>query len=337
MSKLLMLDQQYFWEQLAYLIELTEKTKVDDICQHLHISRSRLKYLLRFLDKMNFHFDFHEFDNFLWIVPPQEKPSFEINCSLLEWMAISAHHKIAQEDNNKPYTNIVKDKWSKLEQKHNNDIYKALDVFNDLNLLDKVQPDNMSSVKENNWHHNSHENSEEIIDELEYAMLSKKVIKLSHKSGEQFSVCPYKMIYMDGKLSVVGEDIFDKCIVYYAVEDVLLDEVIDEVYNQSFSMFEIDEFITSIRNLSENEVRLVLKINTENPVNLNPLHHHLGNPYMVMNPEGETIWAATVEPCGALFDWLLQLQNNVEILDPTSFKKQFLEYCQQKLQDSKVA
>jgi hypothetical protein len=83
--------------------------------------------------------------------------------------------------------------------------------------------------------------------------------------------------------------------------------------------------------MNEKETRLVLKIHHPGSVNLFPDHHFLGKPAMVTNGNGDLIWAAYVEPCEALFDWVASLGEDVEILDPTNFKEEFLSYCEEKL------
>jgi hypothetical protein len=52
---------------------------------------------------------------------------------------------------------------------------------------------------------------------------------------------------------------------------------------------------------------------------------------MITNPNGDLIWAAYVEPCEALYDWLITLGKRVEILDPIKFKDEYLTYCEEKL------
>ena len=52
---------------------------------------------------------------------------------------------------------------------------------------------------------------------------------------------------------------------------------------------------------------------------------------MITIPNGDLIWAAYVEPCEDLFEWLLSLGSNVDILDPGRFKDEFLSYCEEKL------
>jgi hypothetical protein len=52
---------------------------------------------------------------------------------------------------------------------------------------------------------------------------------------------------------------------------------------------------------------------------------------MFANPEGENIWAATIEPSNAIFEWIMELGSDVEILSPNTFKEKYLKYCEEKI------
>ena len=91
--------------------------------------------------------------------------------------------------------------------------------------------------------------------------------------------------------------------------------------------------IVAIRAVSGREERLVLKINQEVPVDLNPSYQFLGHPYMTANADGDFIWAASVEVSSELYDWLISLGDSVEILDPQGLKSEFEKYKEIRLKD----
>lgn len=111
------------------------------------------------------------------------------------------------------------------------------------------------------------------------------------------------------------------------LKEVLPNEVISEARVMEF---EVEEFITAIRAMNEKETRLILKIFDPQSVNLFPDHQFLGKPCMITNPNGDLIWAAYVEACEPLYEWLLSMGESVEILDPTTFKQEYLRYCEEK-------
>ena len=96
-------------------------------------------------------------------------------------------------------------------------------------------------------------------------------------------------------------------------------------------MREIDDFISGLRAIGENEIRLVLKICSKARFDANVKRQHFANQCMVTNPMGDFIWAASIEPSDGIYEWVESLGSDVEILDPMSFKKGFLEYCEAKL------
>ena len=88
----------------------------------------------------------------------------------------------------------------------------------------------------------------------------------------------------------------------------------------------VDDFINAIRAVAGSEERMVLKVKNAETVDLRPPYHFLGNPYMTSNMNGDLIWAASVEMSDDLLEWLYQIKDSVEILDPEHLKDRFEEY-----------
>ena len=94
----------------------------------------------------------------------------------------------------------------------------------------------------------------------------------------------------------------------------------------------MNEFISNVRYIGDSEIRLVLKIKKDYNLNFNKKYHFFGTPYVVTNYKGDRIWAASVEASSDLFHWIRNMGNNVEILDPISFKRSYLEFCKKESQ-----
>lgn len=178
--------------------------------------------------------------------------------------------------------------------------------------------------------HLSEEQQSQVL-KLDEAVTKKKLVNISTVSGKNYNVFPCKIIHLEGKLSMIAEDCGDHCLVVLAINEVQAVTEIETSSSPKVSVFEVEEFIAAIRSMNERETRLILKIHDPQSVNLFPDHHFLGKPCMITNPNGDLIWAAYVEPCDDLFEWLLTLGSNVEILDPGKFKDEFLMYCEEKL------
>jgi predicted DNA-binding transcriptional regulator YafY len=166
---------------------------------------------------------------------------------------------------------------------------------------------------------------------LDEAVEKKQIVSVRCASEKSYQVFPCKIIHLEGKLSMIAEDAHDHCLVVLGLSELTDVHVVASTSVSKVSAFEVDEFIVAIRSMSEKETRLILKIHDPQSVNLFPDHHFLGKPCMISNPNGDLIWAAYVEPCDDLFDWLLSLGGNVEVLDPGKFKDEFLSYCEEKL------
>jgi hypothetical protein len=169
------------------------------------------------------------------------------------------------------------------------------------------------------------------VPQIEEAAAKNSVIGIVTAGEKSYQVFPYKVIHLEGTLSMIAEDSSDHCLLVVPVNELRGLTFIESTSVPRVSNYEIEEFIVAIRSMGEKETRLILKIYDPQTANLFPNHHFLGKPCMVTNPNGDLIWAAYVEPCEDLFEWLISLKNNVEILDPSDFKDQYLTYCEEKL------
>lgn len=181
------------------------------------------------------------------------------------------------------------------------------------------------------WDLQLNEAQQSFVVKLDEAVTKKELVNLTTQQGKSYQVFPCKILHLEGKLSMIAEDSNDHCLIVISINEIQEVSSLDSTSSPRVAAFEIEEFIVAIRSMNEKETRLILKIHDPQSVNLFPDHHFLGKPCMITNPNGDLIWAAYVEPCDDLFDWLLTLGTNVEILDPGKFKDEFLMYCEEKL------
>jgi predicted DNA-binding transcriptional regulator YafY len=169
------------------------------------------------------------------------------------------------------------------------------------------------------------------VSKLDEAVSQKAMVSITTTVGKSYQMFPCKIIHLEGKLSMIAEDANDHCLIVLSISDLKEVAIVEGTSHPKVADFEIEEFIFAIRSMNEQETRLILKINDPQSVNLFPDHHFLGKPCMITNSNGDLIWAAYVEPCEDLFEWLLILGSNVEVLDPGKFKDEFLMYCEEKI------
>lgn len=181
------------------------------------------------------------------------------------------------------------------------------------------------------WDLELNEKQQTYISLLDEAVAQKKAVDFSTNKNKHYRVLPCRIIHLEGQLSMIAEDLSDHCMLVMAVSEIVELNLLESPVTAKVSGFEVDEFIAAIRSMNEKETRLILKIHDPQSLNLFPDHHFLGKPCMITNPSGDLIWAAYVEPCDDLYEWLLSLGGNVEILDPGNFKDNFLTYCEEKL------
>jgi len=170
-----------------------------------------------------------------------------------------------------------------------------------------------------------------MVKEIEAIIQDKKLLILNTAEGKSLSLFPCRILHLEGQLSLVAEDTQDHCLSIITMKEITSFEGVTTSGYPKVMPFEIEEFITAIRAMNERETRLILKIHDPQSTNLFPDHHFLGKPCMVTNPNGDLIWAAYVEPCEALYEWLMTLGKKVEILDPVNFRQEYLDYCEEKL------
>jgi len=194
-------------------------------------------------------------------------------------------------------------------------------IFKVMGLLQEIEA----------WDQEINEKQQVYLNQLETAIQNKSLLGVTTTHHKNYQIFPCKIIHLEGRLSLIAEDMNDHCLLVVPMNELQELWDVQSTKIPRVTAFEVDEFIVAIRSMGEKETRLILKIHDPQSVNLFPDHHFLGKPCMITNPAGDLIWAAYVEPCDDLFEWLISLRGNVEILDPTKFKDDFLMYCEEKL------
>ncbi len=328
------LEDKRFWETLSYLMNLQTKTEIVNVLNDLAISEKELYSFISFLDSVHFHLTK---DNG-HLVPPQEKPLINVEFSLLEWLKFQAHFPLMEKNASRlPFHPELKNKLTQLEVQYAKyDLYAPLELMNKIQLGQQQAKTTLKDLEGQSI--TTLSQTDEQFDEkdmvlLEQAITDSKVLEVEFKNNKIIEIYPHKIVHLDGHISLISEDRIDKSIVHFHLKDIQRVKMVESTYHATFSKLEIDDFISSLRAISETEIRLILKIYSKDKAHEKPLFQHLGNPCLITNPQGDTIWAASVEPCKALMDWLFEMGNQVEILDPVSFQNDYLKYCADRLKN----
>ncbi|QDK42891.1 hypothetical protein DOM21_15820 [Bacteriovorax stolpii] len=307
-----MSDQQIilensFWKFLVSLEELKEKKELVLFCSSLAIDEDTLTTYCEFLAR----FKVAAFRDAEYIYPLKEQCRIKMEFTLAEWLALQA---VVPKDSQATayFQQIVQDKMKMAQLAHAQfSLYKA----------PKGTPVEFTSF-------------EMLKKKIDYDIICRKSMKVKFFTEKECDVFPHRQVYLDGVLCVVGENISDKTLVYFGLEDIKDVENLDLMYEPNLSQIEVNEFIGHLRLINGKEERLVLKIYSQDQSDLLPEHHFLGNPFVTSSTEGDMIWAATLEMCDDVFHWLYKMRDRVEVLDPGHVRKEFSHYCELKKESS---
>jgi predicted DNA-binding transcriptional regulator YafY len=283
--------------------------KLKDLAAEMNLDDEETLGFLRQVFPVGIGIEVYHQDNECWVDVRGDAVQYMLPLSPGEWIQL---HQILL-DYQGPETGITYALKKKITE--NGPIKVVMDLLNQLD----------------HWDHELTEMQQGFIALIDKAIEEKQLIGILSSEAKKYSIHPCKILHLEGHLSLIAEDSQDHCLVVLPMKEVTTFEVIQTNSQAKVSPWEIEEFITAIRAMNERETRLILKIHDPQSTNLFPDHHFLGKPCMITNPNGDLIWAAYVEPCEALFDWLMTLGKNAEILDPIKFKEEYLMYCEEKM------
>ncbi|GAB4009970.1 MAG: hypothetical protein Fur0010_01650 [Bdellovibrio sp.] len=315
-----------FWTVLKHLDQLEEEMTLPAFRYYVgleDLKRAELFEVISFLKNFEYGFEIKMQEEEVIIVPPKEKREIMISLSLSEWMALQAHFPLLEEYSGKSIHQTLVEKLNQVELAYAEfDLFKFFEEENEKqNIIKRM-----------------HEQDAKMVEQIEDCLKSGLLLQVNFKDKKQSTFFPHRLVFLEGELSVVGEDTTDRSLVSISVneiEDVRL--LINSDYVQNFTPKSIDDFIQAIRSVAGSEERMVLKIKNPENVDLKPPYHFLGNPYMTSNMNGDLIWAASVEMTDDLMEWLFGIKDSIEILDPEHLRERFEEYQLQRLAKHKKA
>ncbi len=299
------------WRKFTLLGQEERTMKLSDLALELSLTAQETQSFLEAVFPIGIGSEVFEQENEKWVKIEPESIHYLLPLAPLEWIELQHVLSVSEQSATNKFV------FSSLQKKvsENGPIKVVMEVLNQLEL----------------WDQECSDKHQEMIKVLDAAAQEKKLVQMTSVENKVYCMFPCRVIHLEGKLSLIAEDSQDHCLTVIALHEL---EKVENLHSTSIpkvSLFEIEEFIGAIRSMSEKETRLILKIHDHQSVNLFPDHQFLGKPCMITNPNGDLIWAAYVEPCEALFDWLMSLGRNVEIMDPVNFKQDYLSYCEEKL------
>lgn len=305
--------EDYFWNILKSLEKMKELETLENFCLEASCSEEQFVLVASFLKKIGLEIKTKEIQNRIVLCPieSEEKITFELTMS--EWLSLQAHYPKMNECAEEVFHQSWREKAQALIEDY---------PLSELSRALKEDGEQYQALGHLRFKHKDY------ISLIEKSLKDQSLLQVKLEDSKAFNLHTHKLVYLDGALSLVGEDCSERCLVYFNIHEISsLKESVKSDYRPNFAQVEVNDFIFAIRAVTGNEERLVLKIINQAGIDLTPKYHFLGNPYVTSNMEGDMIWAASVEVSDGLFDWLLEIKDHIEILDPTDVKKQFLEFA----------
>lgn len=303
-----------FWKILATLDSLNQDVSLSELCHHFGstVSEEEILEVLTFMRKFDFPLKAHKVEGKTWLTFEGKKPKISMELSLSEWLSLQSHFPLLDTYKGKEIYNTLATRMKRIEARHPEcDLYRVLEEEAELNKVHQLIP----------------KDKEENLNAINESIVTGELLVLKTGDDTNVEVFPHKVVFLDGVLSLIGEDTNDRCMVCLDFENIESSlRVSDHSYKVNFTPLEVDDFIMAIRSITGNEERLVLRVSAPEKVNLKPQFHFLGSPYVTTNTEGEFIWAASVEVSEELFKWIASIKEEVEILDPQEVKEEFESY-----------
>ncbi|MBL7666075.1 MAG: WYL domain-containing protein [Bacteriovoracaceae bacterium] len=326
------LSDKQFWRCLTYLTNLNGPTTFEQACEESQVTDDFLYSMISFLHSLNFMVVVTDGKKGKLITPPPQKPFVNLQLSFLEWLQFQTYFPSIASNPNIEFHQEFRDKLAHFEnQNKSHDIFSAMKVFQRNHLEAHGLKSLAEMTDESNQLSLIQDGGEEIVQEIEKAIAQNQMLEITLRNNKQHEIFPHKLVHLDNQMSLISEERKDKTMIHLYLKDILEAKPVESVYKPTYSLIEVEDFISGLRAITDTEIRLILKITNPEHLAQKVDHQFFGRPCLIKNPQGDTIWAAYVEPNDSLKSWLLNMGAEVEILDPISFKREFLEYCEDKL------
>ncbi len=174
---------------------------------------------------------------------------------------------------------------------------------------------------------------QELILSLQEAIQARTPLAVAAQGTPKLTVFPHRLVFVDGELELIAEDCEGRFLRQFLVSEIGEARWLPRPYRPQYYSRDIERFLSAGREVVGNEIRLVLKAIGDAPVDLTPPFHYFASPYTAMNGDGQMIWAASVELSEPLFEWLAQIREDIQILDPPLLEQEldlYLEFVRQK-------
>jgi hypothetical protein len=271
-------------------------------------------------------------DNGRAVIPASYIPLKEIKLNPLEMLSLNAVLMNVTESNQKT---VRKHLINKLKLNSKNLKYKnsSEDSSSNRTSIEKTES-LLNWVDESLLNLGSNQTStltskeKTVVSILDGAIEQEKTIYIINDSKE-VELFPLKVLYLEERLCLISESLESGVIEIIKLSDIEKIRISKKEFTPRYSRLEIINLLDGIKNVNDNQVRIVIKVMNPDKVDLVNNYQLFSNPYMTTNPDGELIWAVSTWPNDIFYRWLFSNRNYIEILDPLDVKDQFMAFCKE--------
>lgn len=314
-------DNSIFWSAVRYLDEMKEGENIESLCEKLNLKEKDLYSVLTLLQSLgaNYHIQMNsqkEAGHIKRVENSVVSNDIFSNFTMIEKIEMTLFYAVNIDTERASYIKNFYHKFLKSNE------FMALSYF-----VDKADR-SFAGIKSNVL---SFKRNDDLLLKIERAIFMGHTLSILCKTQEHLKAKPYKLMRLDGELTIIAEDIMSAECIHIPLRQVSYVEEHSESSQSIISKLEFEDYIHSLRAIKETEIRLILKIDRSIEWEKAIDYEHFGNPCVIKKGKGHIIWAASVEPSEDIFEWIRNMGPGVEIIDPSAFKRIYLRYCEDRL------
>ena len=190
-----------FFKFLVSLEELTEKKEKIIFMSSIGIEEDSFVEFSEYLK--NFNIEVTADENFIY--PLKDKKQVHLDLNMSEWFALQASVSVEKEFYSYSYK-LVKNKIEEAQKAHQ--VYNLQRIENQI-LRESKTIDSL----------------ENLLKRIDFFTIKKTTAKITFESLKSCDVLPLRLVYLDGELCIVAENVPDKTLTYFAVIDIRIKSV----------------------------------------------------------------------------------------------------------------
>ena len=305
-----------FWEIIALIARSDNQENLERVFKEVPLSHKELDQIFEFIQSFDFDIRIKRNGTSHIIQIPCQKEKLQFILSFSDWLSLQYHFINSEPEAEQYFKKFVTNKIEEIKLK--------FPGYNFFNFPDHKKPGSDFPELRNML-------GESFVESLEACIFDGLSLTANFRNGQSIDLYPKRVLFIEDNLSLVGEDIHDKCLTYFSLRDLKSFQTLkDKKYKSNFTNLEINDFISQIRMMNGKEVRLILRVIPGEEVELNPPFHLMGNPCLITNFQGQKIYAATVEITDEFFNWYHENSQTLEIIEPIKIQEAYQDFLSRK-------